>query len=399
MPFSKSRSGLDVDTRVMDLAVDGRGNLWAAAAWRGLLRIAPDGGTRWFGPEAGFDGFVASVAAAPDGTAWAACKSTLFYLSGNRAERLIPQPTGREYIRKIFFGRDGEMALASTDGLWVRGKDAWARYRDPASREVSNVFAALRDDAGRFLVGTMAGLMELKEGRLTPFAPTGLKIERPVFLILRDAKGRVWFGTDNGAIRWDGKEAREYTVKSGFAGQEVNRSAGLVDASGRLWIGTNLGASRYQEDFDYDPREIPAPIVQILSIEAGGVRYAADRTLRLPFSRNIIEFELRAVSMADESAVRWRFRLDGFDKDWIEERPGSAGKIRYTNLPPGDYRLRLQARSGSGFWSEAALSPALTIRLPFWRQWCFIGASGVFLRHFRNRRRKTPRRPPEKGGP
>jgi len=377
--FPDPRRNLDVDARAMDLAVDGGGNLWAAAAWRGLLRIAPDGGTRWFGPEAGFDGFVASVATAPDGTVWAAYKSTLFHLSGDRVERLPTQPTGREYIRKIFFGRGGEMALASTGGLWVREKSVWTNYNDPGSREVSNVFAALQNDSGRFLVGTMAGLMEAKDGRLKPFAPAGLKIDRPIFLIVRDAKGRFWFGTDNGVIRWDGRTAREYTVKTGFAGQEVNRSAGLIDTAGRLWIGTNLGASRYQEEFDYNPEEIPSPLVQFQSIEAGGVRYHVDRALLLPFGRNNIEFEFRAVSMADETAVRHRFRMDGFDRDWIEDRPGAAGQIRYTNLRPGNYRLRLQAKSGSGHWSESVLSPAITIRPPFWKQWWFVGAAGVFL--------------------
>ncbi len=379
LPFARRAGALDIDMRVSDMAVDGRRNLWVAATWRGLLRIAPDGTTRWFGPETGIEGQVGSVATAPDGSVWAACQNTLVHMSGDRAAPVFSQPPGDYYIRKIFFGRSGEMALASPAGLWVLENAVWKRYHNPGNRDVSNVYAALRDDDGRLLVGTMAGLMETKDGRLMPFAPAGLRIERPVFLILRDAKGRFWFGTDNGAIRWDGKEAREYTVKMGFAGQEVNRSAGLVDASGQLWIGTNLGASRYQEEFDYNPREIPPPLVQFLSIEAGGILYPVDRALRLPYSRNNVEFEFRAVSTADETAVRYRFRMDGFDRDWIEERPGAAGQIRYTNLQPGNYRLRLQAKSGSGPWSEAAVSPAITILLPFWRQWWFVGAAGLFL--------------------
>ncbi|MGD0783017.1 MAG: two-component regulator propeller domain-containing protein, partial [Candidatus Aminicenantales bacterium] len=185
LPFSAPRPDLDITTRVLDLAVDKRGCLWAAATWGGLLRITPGGGRRWFGAAAGFNGAASCVAAAPDGTVWAALNDRLFRMSGDRAVPVFPRPGGNDYIRKIFFGPNGELMLASSRGLWVQEKDVWTRYHDPASREISDVFAVLRDDAGRVLVGTMSGLMELKAGRLTPFTPAGLKIERPVFLILR----------------------------------------------------------------------------------------------------------------------------------------------------------------------------------------------------------------------
>ncbi len=377
--FPRPPGFLDVDMRVVDLTVDGGGNLWAAATQHGLLRISPDGRTRWFGTAEGIDGPAACVATGPDGTVWAGCRDLLFHLSGDRAEPVLSRPPENNYIRKILFGLGGKMALAGNGGLWVREKDAWTQYQDPGSRDASNVFAALRTDDGRLLVGTMAGLMEAKDGRLTPFGTAGLKIERPVYLMIRDGKGRLWFGTDNGAVRWDGREAREYTVKTGFAGQEVNRSAGLVDASGRLWIGTNLGVSRYQEEFDFDPRDIPPPLAEFQSCEVNGINYSLNDEIRLTFFQKDLHFVFRTVSMAEGTGIRNRFRLDGFDRDWVEERLGGVGHIRYTNLQPGNYRLRLQAKSGSGLWSEAVLSPPIIIRPPFWTRWWFIGAAGVFL--------------------
>lgn len=379
LPFQRPPGGLDIEMRVLDMAVDTRGNLWAAATLRGLLRISPGGTIRWFGPEAGFIKDVASVAAAPDGSVWAACGPALFHMMGERAVPVYLNVTGSSYIRKIIFGRSGEMMLAGGYGLWVLEKPGWRRYSDPDKRFYNNVFSAYRTDDGRLLAGTGAGLMEAKDGRLIPFQAPGLKIERPVYLIVRDAKGRLWFGTDNGVIRWDGKEAREYTVKTGLSGQEVNRSAGLVDAAGQLWIGTNMGVSRYQEEFDFDPRDTPPPLVELQSIEADGILYALKDDLRLSSSRDDFDFSFRAVSLIDEGGIRYRFRLDGFDRDWVAERPGGTGHIRYTNLAAGKYRLHLQARSGEGRWSEPLSSPALTIRPPFWRQWWFIALASVFL--------------------
>jgi two-component sensor histidine kinase/ligand-binding sensor domain-containing protein len=381
LSFPRPKGGLDVESRVLDLAVDPRGNLWAAATLRGLLRIAPDGSIRWFGPEAGIEGHVGSVATGPDGSVWVASRSTLVRMSGDRVERIFPDATRASYIRKIFIGRGGEMMLASSSGLWVREKSAWKQYLDPdpEKRYASNVYAALRTDDGRLLVGTMAGLREARDGRLIPYQAAGPAIERPVYLIIRDKQSRLWFGTDNGVVRWDGKESREYTVKSGLSGQEVNRSAGLVEQDGQIWVGTNMGASRYQEEFDFGPLDSPPPLVELRSLEAGGAPQPLTADLRLRFSQDDFDFAFRAVSVADETAIRFRFRLDGFDKDWVEERPGGAGHIRYTNLSAGTYRLSLQARSGEGRWSVPVSSPAITIRPPFWRQWWFIVVGSVFI--------------------
>ena len=263
LPFPRPKSGLDVESRVLDLAVDARGNLWAASTLRGLLRIAPDGSIRWFGIESGLEGAVSSVVVEPDGGVLAACRNDLFRFSGDRAMRVFPNATESSYIRKIFFGRGGEFFLASSAGLWAKENSGWKRYYDPAQRDASNIYAVLRTDDGRLIVGTMAGLREARDGRLIPYQAAGLAIERPVYLIIRDGQSRLWFGTDNGVIRWDGREAREYTVKSGFSGLEVNRSASLIDEAGQLWIGTNMGVSRYQEEFDFDPLDSPPPLVEL----------------------------------------------------------------------------------------------------------------------------------------
>ena len=377
--FPRPKGGLDIESRVLDLAVDARGNLWAASALRGLLRIAPDGSTHWFGSEAGLTGTVNTVAIGPGGTVLVGCRNFVYRMNGDRAEVAYPNSTGMAYVRKIFFAPGGPLMLASTAGLWVLNGSLWIRYFDPDKPFADNVYAAIRTDDGRLLAGTRDGLMEARDGRLIPFQARNLAIDRPIYMIIRDGKGRLWFGTDNGILRWDGQNARGYTVKTGLAGQEVNRSAGLVDAAGQLWIGTNMGVSRYQEEFDFDPLDTPPPLVELLSLEASGVPQPLKIDLRLRFSLDDLSFAFRAVSVADETAIRYRFRLDGFDQDWTAEIPGGAGHVRYTNLAAGTYRLRLQARSGEGRWSDPVLSRAVTIRPPFWRQWWFVASASIFL--------------------
>jgi two-component sensor histidine kinase/ligand-binding sensor domain-containing protein len=377
LPFPKRTKAQLTEARVLDLYEDRDGVLWAAASSSGLARIARDGSLRWFGRESGLIGQVSAVADAGGGRMWVASNQGVLLYAGGRFSSVPGMPAKGQYIRVIGHTLDGRLFIGGpSGGILVQGTGGWVRFQNDAATSVNNVYSAADDGRGRLLVGTLAGLFEAKDGRLLPFAPAGLPIERPVYLILREPGGTLWFGTDNGAVRWDGREARAYTIRQGFAGLEVNRAAGLVDGSGRVWIGTNSGVSRYQAEFDFAPDRIPPPLVNIERIEAGGIWNAADKPLRLPARRNNLEFEFRAVSFVDETAVRHRYRLDGFDTQWSEPRPASEGMIRYTNLPPGRYALRLRAANALGGWSDPVSSPEIVIAAPLTKRWWFFAAAG-----------------------
>jgi uncharacterized membrane-anchored protein YhcB (DUF1043 family) len=58
-------------------------------------------------------------------------------------------------------------------------------------------------------------------------------------------------------------------------------------------------------------------------------------------------------------------------KEWSEEKYFHDQQIRYTNLPPGRYRIQLKAKNALGAWSAEVTSPAIIIPKPLHRQWWF----------------------------
>jgi len=66
-----------------------------------------------------------------------------------------------------------------------------------------------------------------------------------VHAIAEDKNGNIWFGTDHGAIKYDGKAFKSYTEKNGLSNTRVGRKSILVDKSGNIWIGTRGGVFRY----------------------------------------------------------------------------------------------------------------------------------------------------------
>src|SRR5690606_11849148 len=68
--------------------------------------------------------------------------------------------------------------------------------------------------------------------------------------------------------------------------------------------------------------------------------------------------------------VRFKYRLDGFDRGWIDA--GTRRTAYYTNLPPGTYRFRVIAANNDGVWNEAGASVSFRLA-PFFYQTRWFG--------------------------
>lgn len=66
-----------------------------------------------------------------------------------------------------------------------------------------------------------------------------------VHAIAEDKNGNIWFGTDHGAFKYDGKVFRSYTERNGLSNIGVGRKGILLDKSGNIWVGTDGGVFRY----------------------------------------------------------------------------------------------------------------------------------------------------------
>ena len=314
LSFLKDRSTSEVRTRVLDIAVDHEKNTWVASSMLGLAKIDRNGNIRWFRKDAGFEGIVASVLVDRLNRIWVSELQGLRVFNGEKfilqnipaipdigAGKIFP------YIRKIFQGADDEIYLATVGkGVLVYKNKVWTQYLCTEQIRANNIFSIFIDSENRILVGTLMGLYTLQDNYLKKFQSRTFEINRPVYLIVEDSKRRLWFGTDNGIIMWDGNTSRKYTIHQGFVGQETNRAAGLVDSEGQVWIGADLGVSCYQEEFDYEQSDIPPPLIELLSLDVLGEKMSPHNINKLNYLKNTIIFKFRGISFIDETSIRYR---------------------------------------------------------------------------------------------
>ncbi len=244
------------------------------------------------------------------------------------------------------------------------------------------------DEGGRLWVGSYGGGIDVLPASLqgTP-QRIGLAQGLPdstVNALLPDHQGRIWASTDNGLARVDGRtlEVRALRRAEGVVFPIYWTGSAARTAGGELLFGGAGGMTAVLPEklqrWDYRPQ------VLVTGVTLGGQPLPlnpAAASLTVQPSANSLAVEFASTDFSAPERNRYAFKLEGFDADWVDS-DASRRLAAYTNLPPGDYQLRLRASNRDGQWGEQELTLPVRV-LPAWHQtWWFRGVlalGGVLL--------------------
>jgi signal transduction histidine kinase len=129
-----------------------------------------------------------------------------------------------------------------------------------------------------------------------------------------------------------------------------------------------------------DPKRLQdnpaAPPVAVTRLVADHRPYPLSTKLRLPALTRDLEIDYTAYSLAIPEKVRFRYRLEGVDKNWQDVM--TRRQAYFTNLRPGSYRFAVSAANNDGVWNEQGAMLDFSIA-PAWYQtnWfhllCLVG--------------------------
>jgi len=324
----------------------------------------------------------------------------------------IPDPSGTR--GRVVFGGSGTARLAdgginailrgAGTALWVGARNGLYRI-DVRSHAIEHVMAAptdpgglparfvvtlLIDRQGRLWVGTFGGGLAMVTGRDASgklrFRRIGVAQGLPhanVDTLQMDGDGTIWAGTDDGLARID---ARNFTARSlrqadGSALIDYFAGSGATTPQGEALFGAKGGMTIVR------PGDLPSwtlqPALVVTDLRVGGTPLPVARvnapgqhnTILVQPDANSIAVEFAALDFSAPERNRYAYRLEGFDQKWTET-DGERRLAIYTNLPPGDFVLRIRGTNRAGLWSEHEL--ALPVRvLPTWYQrwWAKLGAA------------------------
>jgi len=252
-----------------------------------------------------------------------------------------------------------------------------------------------RAQDGALWIATQGGLSQLLNGRLaTLTTANGLPCD-PIHTIVEDNCGALWLNSACGLVRISSSEvsrwsanpkgkiaARLYSADDGMQVRPTpsgyfRRAAKSND--GRLWFAVLDGVAVV------DPAHLPEnrlpPPVEIRQITAGHTDYPIQAHVQLPAHTRELQIDYTAQSFAAPEKVRFRYRLEGYDKDWIDA--GARRQAVYTNLPAANYQFRVIACNNDGVWNEAGAAWEFSIKAPVyqtnWFRFLCSVAFGILL--------------------
>ncbi len=291
------------------------------------------------------------------------------------------------------------VAVRADDGsLWIGTSQGGVSHWDQRLLEVYGqrqgfgsefIFSMAADAQGAVWVGTSpGGLSLIRHGRVTTFTPENGLFDDTVGSITDDRTGYVWMTSNKGIFKVlksemgavaDGKASGVHSIvyglPDGLRSAECNYSttpAASLAVDGKLWFATTEGLVSVRPSASTIRSSLPRAVVEKPIVDGKPMALDAVATSA---GVHDVEFDFAAPDFAAPERLRFRYKLNGFDRDWIEA--GSRTQAFYTHLPPGRYELLVEAEDGSG-WPDHAATTVLQIPPHFWQTTWFRGA-GVLL--------------------
>ncbi|MEZ5317821.1 MAG: two-component regulator propeller domain-containing protein [Vicinamibacterales bacterium] len=336
--------------------------------------------TRNLPPEEG------PIVAAADGSLWVVSRSGRVQAvsADGRVTRELSLPA-RLYSAAL--GPDGALWIGGGDGEVFRIlDDAVDRFGPEAQVPRGLIRDILVDPDGTAWIGSYGGgIGRLRAGRVARLTVDQGLPDNAISRLLVDRSGRLWISTNRGIaiVDRDRLEAvadgRERSlspvvlgVDRGVPEANFGSPAGFADANGRLWFGTIdgvvvLDATRFPEDTTPLPAHIEA-------VRADDRALALDPVVRVPPLTARVRVAFTAFDLHHAEQVRFRFRFEGSDPDWIDA--GGARYVDWTPPSPGRYRFLVEARNRDGVWSRSPTSLVIDV-LPAWWQTTLARAAAV----------------------
>ena len=338
---------------ILALLEDRQGNLWTGGR-TGVVRLNAEGG-RFFGAgEETFGGAIRALAEDNEGRIWVGSNGALHWLEG---EKFYHRPVPQEpYLQGVC-----ALHCDTADTLWI-GTD-------------------------------LAGLLRFRAGQFDQWLwwQDGLP-NNHITAILEDDQGNLWMSSENGIFSFSKQALDRYqrgvsprlrptrlTVAEGLSHKicsGVGQPAACKTADGRLWFPNGPALAVFDPKTISRTARVWTPLIEGVLVD-GVPASLVPAGLRIQSGARRIEFQYSSPNLLAPERLRFRFRLDGLEKEWVDA--GSRREASYSQLQPGQYQFQVMASGPDEVWQQGGQGLPLEILPRFWERRSFQVAAALAL--------------------
>ena len=372
---------------VRALAEDRKGDVWIGTWFNGIYRFDGKSFERFLTGNESLGDAVSALCSDHRGNLWVGTyKGLIRYSRGIPAKKDEELFLPGKLVTSIREDQDGSLVVGTFEGLY--------RVRDGGLEAItskdglSNAFilSVSVDRAGGMWIGTKAGGVDFLKGSTAVHLGAAAGIpEHPVFAVLDDNEGELWFSTTRGLLKVRREQlmavlqGKQKSVESVLLGRNDGmRSSECVGPSqppasrmpdGSLWFATAKGFV-HTAPGNHTP-QFPPLEPRITEVMVGKTPYASHETVVLRSGLRDLQISYDAIRLSNPLQVQFRYKLEGYERDWVI---AGTRDVHYQNLPAGSYKFVVAARDAGQPWTEETALLGV-IQRPFFYQtiWFYFG--------------------------
>jgi len=307
-------------------------------------------------------------------------------ISGNQVSAIREDHSGRLWIGTMGSGLNRMDRKTGRFFHYLHDPD------NPNGLSSNDVISLHVDYRGQLWLGTLAGLNMLKEDQsfIQYSKEDGLPND-VIYAILEDGDHNLWVSTNQGISRFQPVTStfENFDITDGLEGNEFNQGACFQTDDGKLFFGGLHGLnSFYAEKIQPNMNEPSMVIIDLLlnnkpvPLTQLKTRMSADgqeeRYLDLDSKHDTVAFKFAALHYDRPEKNRYAYRLQGFNRDWIE-KDASDRIATYTNLDPKSYLFQVKGSNSDRIWNEKGLSLVINVAPPAYKTWWAYTLYGLTL--------------------
>jgi ligand-binding sensor domain-containing protein/signal transduction histidine kinase len=345
------------NVRVRTLMRDSKGDWWIGTDGAGLYHLAAGHSIRYTSPAIAND-FIRVILQARDGSLWVGTDGGLSHLAAGGITN-YNTPNGLSYFSVTALIEDhlGDIWIGTSRGLSHLHRGSFVNDSVTARLKHEKIWSIHEDPDHGLWFGTSNGLYSLRDGILALCTTAQGLADNVIYQILEDRSSHLWLSGPNDVSMVD-RHAIEsalapgvhprisltlYPISQEFDSAELYggmQPAGFISQRKEVWFPSNKGPVHIQIPRESQRSQPSFPVV-IDHILADGRELAVQRRVVVAPGDGRLEISFAAILLRSQEALRYRYKLEGFDHDWNEA--STRRTAYYTNLPPGKYRFRVEA--------------------------------------------------------
>jgi ligand-binding sensor domain-containing protein/signal transduction histidine kinase len=406
---------------------DASGGIWVGSNGGGLTLLKDGKFTTWTTRDGLASDVVLSIAGDGAGNLWVGTPDGLnVFRNGKFTTFTFADGLSNDFVRSVYVDRSGALWIGTREGLNRFADNRFSTFTTKDGLANDFIGALYEDSKGNLWIGTLAGLSRFKDGNFKSFSTNDGLSSNTVISLYEDKEGDLWIGTNGGSLnRLRGDKFDSFTSRNGLSADVIYRI--LEDQQRNLWFSSNKGVFRVNKDelekvakseiasvhpvfygpadgtltrecsggghpagwktadgrlwfatikgiAVIDPANIPLntvpPPTVIEQVLIDNQTASMGVPLNFPAGSTRFDFYYTAPSFIAPDNIRFKYKLEGFDGDWID---GGARRVaNYTNLRPGNYRFRVIAANNDGIWNEQGTLVDFYLEPRFYQTYWFL---------------------------